>query len=106
MFLTHNIYFLFVLCQAEWGARIVLGKPHTVPCETVDVRRFYVGIAVDAEIAISQIVGKDEEDVHVLMGSKLATAGNISPSSWTPSSRLSGSVTMCFLPEYVVVSSM
>ena len=46
--------------------RVGVGKPHVGAGETVELRGFVEGAALDSEIAPAEVVGEDEDDVGFL----------------------------------------
>ena len=41
----------------------MLCEPHSVPCESIDVRSLRDGMPVATQVTVSQVVGQDEHDV-------------------------------------------
>ncbi len=56
--------------RAAWSTnlrgRIELGKPHSFCCHAVKIRSANCGVSVATEIAVSQIIRVDQDDVRLL----------------------------------------
>lgn len=56
--------------------RIGIGKHHAFLSQRIDVGRFKVLTSGKAAVLITQVVGKDQDDVWLLLGTKQSRAAN------------------------------
>jgi hypothetical protein len=52
---------------ANSRTRIELREPYPHPCQLIDIRRFNFLLAINANIAITQVIGENEDYVGTLV---------------------------------------